>query len=48
MIAGNYTFTVEVPRQLRDREMESVDHAVDILRGIRGVTVTGWCDEEDD
>ena len=41
-------FHVTVAENLTDRQTEKVDWAVDILRGIAGVTVTGWCDEESD
>lgn len=41
-----HTFTVTVDRRaMSDRRLEKIDWAVEILRDVAGVTVTGWCDD---
>jgi hypothetical protein len=44
-MSNTHQFTVAVPTGLSDRHTERVDWAVEILRDIPGVTVTGWCDD---
>jgi hypothetical protein len=45
---GVHTFTVEIDTaRISARELERVDAAVENLKSLSYVTVTGWGDDED-
>jgi hypothetical protein len=44
-----HTITIVLPSvtSLRDRELERIDQAVDLIRTVNGVIVHGWGDDDD-